>query len=222
MGAAKHLTLGSLPPQVAASRHVLMCQFTKPSRGRCQSPSLSLWSWWLCSAPSSFCGGDVIFTQAVMLHVGKLWKQFVELNGKHLCRASDALHAGCCPSPSPRTPSVAVCGWWHSTQERGEFCSKMLKKFSKASFFSRPHYANYYLDTMIVLLFNRALRHQTALDRFRILTRLLLSIYSLTMILEFLLCTRHKIITAHNLLTGSHSLYPEQCTGGLICGTVGL
>lgn len=135
MGAAKHLTLGSLPPQVAASRHVLMCQFTKPSRGCCQSSSLSLWSWWLCLAPPSFCGGDVIFTQAVTLHVGKLCKQFVELNGKHLCRASDALHAGCCSSPSPRTPSVAVCGWWHSTQERGKFCSKMLKKFSKASFF---------------------------------------------------------------------------------------
>lgn len=64
------------------------------------------------------------------------------------------------------------------------------QKSSKAFF--RQHYVNYYLNTPIVLLYNRASRRQTALHRFRILTRLLLSTYSLARTLESLLCTRHR------------------------------
>lgn len=82
------------------------------------------------------------------------------------------------------------------------------QKSSKAFF--RQHYVNYYLNTPIVLLYNRALRSQTVLHRFRILTRLPLSPYSLARTLEFLLCTRQKV-TACILFIGSYSLDLEPC-----------
>lgn len=158
----------------------MKCQFSKLSGGRCQFSSLSTWSWRLCSAFSFFGGGGAIFTQA---HHATCRQTLLAIWGIKLKTFTLCLrcsHAGLCPPP-PHLRLVLRLADDDTVLKKEEFCSRCSKN-PQRHFFSRLHYANYYLDTLIVLLFNRALRHQTALDRFRILTRLLLSIYSLTRI----------------------------------------